>query len=107
MFRLLSCVSLIGLTACLGLAQSQTPVPAAAAPANSRPARPPAPTRDPHNPTYVQAKELEYKGAKGSFRSEFDVIGSRYVEDGKVNGWRALLIENGKIVGLTQSFLWN
>jgi hypothetical protein len=56
---------------------------------------------------YVQAKELDYKGAKGSFRSEFDVIGDRYIEDGKVNGWRALLIENGKIVGLTQSFLWN
>ena len=56
---------------------------------------------------FVQAKELDYKGAKGSFRSEFDVIGDRYIEDGKVNGWRAILIENGKIVGLTQSFLWN
>jgi len=56
---------------------------------------------------YVQAKELQYKGAKGSFRSEFDVIGNRYIEDGQVNGWRALLIENGKIVGLNQSFLWN
>ena len=56
---------------------------------------------------YVQAKEIEYQGAKGSYRSEFDIIGDRYIEDGKVNGWRALLIENGKIVGLTQSFLWN
>ena len=56
---------------------------------------------------YVQAKELNYKDAKGSYRSEYDIIGDRYVEDGKVNGWRALLIENGKIVALTQSFLWN
>ena len=56
---------------------------------------------------FVQAKELDYKGAKGSFRSEFDVIGARYKEEGQVNGWRVLLIENGKIVGLTQSFLWN
>jgi hypothetical protein len=56
---------------------------------------------------YVQAKELDYKGAKGSFRSEFDIIGARYNDDGKVTGWRALLIENGKIVALNQSFLWN
>ena len=56
---------------------------------------------------YVQAKELTYKDAKGSFTSEFDVIGDQYHEDGKVCGWRVLLIENGKIVGLNQSFLWN
>ena len=56
---------------------------------------------------YVQAKEVDYKDAKGSFRSEFDVIGDRYNRDGRVTGWRALLIENGKIVALNQSFLWN
>jgi len=56
---------------------------------------------------YVQAKELDYKDAKGSFISEFDIIGDQYNEDGKVCGWRVLLIENGKIVGLNQSFLWN
>jgi hypothetical protein len=56
---------------------------------------------------YVQAKELTYKDAKGSYESEFDVLGTDYSEDGKVSGWRVVLIENGKIVGLTQSFLWN
>jgi hypothetical protein len=56
---------------------------------------------------YVQAKEYDYKDAKGSFMSEFDVIGDQYNEDGKVCGWRVLLIENGKVVGLNQSFLWN
>jgi hypothetical protein len=56
---------------------------------------------------YVQAKELDYPGAKGSFKSEFDVIGDQYLESGKVNGWRVLLIENGKVVALNQSFLWN
>lgn len=56
---------------------------------------------------YVQAKELTYKDAKGSFESEFNVIGDDYLEEGKVSGWRVILIENGKIVGLTQSFLWN
>ena len=56
---------------------------------------------------FVQAKELNYKDAKGSYMSEFDVIGDQYTEDGKVCGWRVVLIENGKIVGLNQSFLWN
>jgi hypothetical protein len=55
----------------------------------------------------VQAKEITYKDAKGSFETEFDVLGDQYIEDGKVAGWRVMLIENGKIVGLNQSFLWN
>jgi hypothetical protein len=57
--------------------------------------------------SFVQAKENEYKGAKGSYMTEFDVIGDQYLEDGKVAGWRAMLIENGKVVALNQSFLWN
>jgi hypothetical protein len=57
--------------------------------------------------SYVQAKELHYSGVKGSVKSEFKVIGDDYADDGKVTAWRALLIENGRIVGLTQSFLWN
>jgi hypothetical protein len=56
---------------------------------------------------YVQAKELFYPAAKGSVESKFEVIGDDYLEEGKVTAWRAVLIENGKIVGLTQSFLWN
>jgi hypothetical protein len=55
----------------------------------------------------VQARELSYPAAKGSFKSEFKVIGDDYNEDGRVTAWRAILIENGKIVGLNQSFLWN
>lgn len=55
----------------------------------------------------VQARELSYPAAKGSFRSEFDIIGDDYFEDGTVTAWRVLLIENGKIVALNQSFLWN
>jgi hypothetical protein len=57
--------------------------------------------------SYVQAKELFYPAAKGSMQSQFQVIGDDYAEEGKVTAWRAVLIENGKIVGLTQSFLWN
>ncbi len=56
---------------------------------------------------FVQARETEYKGVKGSQMTEFDIIGDQYLQDGKISGWRVLLIENGKIVGLNQSFLWN
>jgi len=56
---------------------------------------------------YVQAKELFYKNVKGSVTTDFSVIGDDYKQDGRITGWRALLIENGKIVGLNQSFLWN
>jgi hypothetical protein len=57
--------------------------------------------------SYVQAKEFFYPAAKGTVQSQFEVIGDDYAEEGKVTAWRAILIENGKIVGLTQSFLWN
>jgi iron(III)-enterobactin esterase len=52
MFRPLSIAFLIGLMTGFGPANAQTPVPAA------RPARPTPPTRDPHTPGYVTAKEL-------------------------------------------------
>jgi hypothetical protein len=55
---------------------------------------------------YVQAQERTYKGAKGNFKSEFAVIGDPYLQDGRVTAWRAILIENGKIVALNQSYLW-
>ena len=57
--------------------------------------------------SYVQAREIEYKGAKGSQKSSFKIIGDDYEQDGRVTAWRAIIIENGKIVGLNQSFLWN
>ena len=56
---------------------------------------------------YVQAQEVDYKGAKGSQKSSFQVIGDDYEHDGRVTAWRAVIIENGKVVALNQSFLWN
>lgn len=56
---------------------------------------------------FVQARELTYKGAIGSQNSAFEVVGDDYRDEGRVSGWRVILIENGKIVGLNQSFLWN
>ncbi|MEQ1854224.1 MAG: hypothetical protein ABMA01_21850 [Chthoniobacteraceae bacterium] len=57
--------------------------------------------------SFVQAKEIRYSGAKGNVESKFTVIGDEYIENGKITAWRLLLIENGRIVGLKQSFLWN
>jgi hypothetical protein len=55
----------------------------------------------------VQAQEVQYKGAKGSLKSSFKVVGDDYQQDGHVTAWRAIIIENGKIVALNQSFLWH
>ena len=57
--------------------------------------------------SHVQAREFFYPAAKGSFKSEFDIIGDDYIDDGKVTAWRAVLIADGRIVALHQSFLWN
>jgi hypothetical protein len=57
--------------------------------------------------SYVQAKEIDFKGVKGSQKASFKIIGDDYEEEGRVTAWRAIIIENGKIVALNQSFLWN
>ena len=57
--------------------------------------------------SHVQAKELFYPAAKGTILSKFTVIGDEYADDGRVTAWRLLLIQDGRIVGLRQSFLWN
>lgn len=55
---------------------------------------------------HVQAQERTYQGAKGSFKSEFSVTGDSYLNEGRITAWRTLLIENGRIVALNQSYLW-
>jgi hypothetical protein len=56
---------------------------------------------------FVQAMERSYAGVKGNQQSSFEVIGDEHLQDGRVTAWRALVIEDGKIVALSQSFLWN
>ena len=56
---------------------------------------------------YVQAQEVDVPAACGTEHTKFKVVGDNYRQDGRVIAWRALLIENGKVVALTQSFLWN
>jgi hypothetical protein len=54
----------------------------------------------------VQARELYYPNAKGHIKSEFAIIGDDYFDDGAVIAWRCLLIENGKVVAMKRSYLW-
>jgi hypothetical protein len=55
---------------------------------------------------YVQARELNYLNAKGSHTSEFAIVGNDYENDGAITSWRAILIEDRKIVALLQSRTW-
>lgn len=55
---------------------------------------------------HVQAQEISYSGARGSYKTEFKVVGDDYFDDGRVIAWRCSLIENGVIVAETHSFLW-
>jgi hypothetical protein len=57
--------------------------------------------------SHVQAKELLYPNPKGTMLTKFTVIGDEYLEDGRITAWRVLLIQDNRIVGLRQSFLWN
>jgi len=55
---------------------------------------------------FVMAREKSYPAVKGSVATKFTIIGDDYLENGPVTNWRCLLIVDGKIVGLTQSYLW-
>lgn len=56
--------------------------------------------------SYVQTQDVVYPKASGSMRTEFAVQGDEYHQDGAVIAWRVLLIEDSRVVGLQQSFLW-
>jgi hypothetical protein len=55
---------------------------------------------------HVQAQEISYSNARGSYQTEFKVVGDDYFDDGRVTAWRCLLIENGRIVAETRSYMW-
>ena len=55
---------------------------------------------------HVMAVERYYPEAKGSYISEFNTAGDEFLEFGRVTSWRVLLIVNGRIVALRQSFMW-
>jgi hypothetical protein len=55
---------------------------------------------------YVQAREVSYPNVKGNYETEFAIVGTDYEMDGPITSWRAILIENRKIVALLQSRTW-
>jgi hypothetical protein len=55
---------------------------------------------------HIQAQEISYRSVRGTQKTEFKVIGDDYFDDGRVISWRCLLIENGRIVAETRSFMW-
>jgi|ERR1700736_3328785 hypothetical protein len=55
---------------------------------------------------HVQGQESFYPRARGSYKTEFKVVGDDYFDDGRVIAWRCSLIENGRIVAETHSYLW-
>lgn len=56
---------------------------------------------------FTQAKEVSYRQARGTNRTEFRVVGDEFLDDGKVLAWRCLLIEHSRIVAEKRSFLWD
>ena len=55
----------------------------------------------------IQAREVSYPDAQGSFVTRFAINGDDYLEQGRVSAWRVLLIENHQmVVALGQSYLW-
>jgi hypothetical protein len=55
---------------------------------------------------YVMAQERYFPAARGSFRSTFQVTGDDFLENGRVSAWRVLLIVDGRVVALSQSYMW-
>ena len=55
---------------------------------------------------FTQARELHHPNARGHNKSEFAIVGDDFFDDGRVTAWRCLLIENGRIVAETKSYLW-
>lgn len=55
---------------------------------------------------HVQAQQISYQAARGSYKTAFKVVGDDFFDDGRVIAWRCLLIENGRIVAETHSYLW-
>jgi hypothetical protein len=55
---------------------------------------------------HVQAQEVSCGHVQGSHKTSFRVIGDDYFDGGRVLAWRCVLIENGRIVAQTRSYLW-
>ena len=55
---------------------------------------------------HVMALERHYSQARGNFKSTFEILGDDFLENGRVSAWRLLMIVEGRIVALSQSYMW-
>jgi hypothetical protein len=55
----------------------------------------------------VKKQEMDIANVKGSNVTHFQITGSEYKKDGKVLAWRAVLLQGGKEIATTQSFMWH
>jgi hypothetical protein len=55
---------------------------------------------------HVQAQEVFCGTVHGNQKTSFKVVGDDYFDNGRVLGWRCLLIENGVVVAENRSYLW-
>jgi hypothetical protein len=56
--------------------------------------------------SFTQAREIYYPSARGHHKTEFAIVGDDFSDDGRVTAWRCLLVEHGRIVAETKSYLW-
>ena len=54
----------------------------------------------------VKRQEIELAGVKRTNITKFQITGEEYQTNGKVLAWRASLIQGGKEIATTQSFMW-
>ena len=54
----------------------------------------------------VKRQEIEISDVKGNNVTKVQVTGGEYQSNGKILAWRASLIQSGKEIGSTQSFMW-
>ncbi len=55
---------------------------------------------------FVQTREFEYTGARGGYKTSFQITGDAFEEFGSTLAWRALLLVDDVAVAETRSYLW-
>ncbi len=55
----------------------------------------------------VKQQVIEIAEVKSSNVTKFQITGDEYQTNGKVLAWRAILVQGGKEIATTQSFMWH
>ena len=54
----------------------------------------------------VKRQEIEIADVRRENVTKFQVTGAEYQTNGKILSWRAVLVQGGKEIATTQSFMW-